>query len=46
MPVHPPFTCRPLRLRNIRNRDSVAANMPVQFRTRVVGLVASQIDGQ
>ena len=44
--MHPYFTLRPLRLRNILDRDSVAASMPVQLRTRIVGLVAIQIGGQ
>ena len=44
--VHPSFTLRPLRLRNTLERDSVAASVPVQLRTRIVGLVAIQIGGQ
>ena len=44
--MHPSFACRPLRLRNLREHDSAAANGPVQLRTRIVGLVATHIGGQ
>ena len=44
--MHTSFTLRPLRLRNILERDSIAASVPVQFCTRIVGLVAIQIGGQ
>ena len=43
MSIHPPFTRRPLRLCNIRERDNAAANVPVQLRTRIVDLVAIHI---
>ena len=36
----------PLRLRNIPERDDAAANVPVQLRTRIVGLIATHIGGQ
>ena len=44
--MHPSFTLRPLRLRNTLERDSVAASVPVQLCTRIVGLIAIQIGGQ
>ena len=44
--MHPSFALRSLRLRNILGRDSVAASVPVQLRTRIEGLVAIQIGGQ
>ena len=40
------FTHRPLRLCKIPGHDHVAANVPVHFRTRIVGLVAIQVGGQ
>jgi len=44
--VHLSFTCRPLWLCNLHERVSATANVPVQLRTRIVGLVAIQIRGQ
>ena len=41
--IYAAFTCRPLRLRNVRGRNRAAANVPVQLRTRIVRLVAIHI---
>ena len=43
--VRPALICRTLQLRNIPERDHTTANVPVQLRTRIAGLIATQIGG-